>query len=173
MNLLKELSQKDIGMNNTNEDIAYKLRKAARAMVLDKDNRIAILNVTKDNYHKLPGGGFEGHEDVEEALRREVMEEVGAEIEVGKEVGCIIEYRDEFKQLQISYCYLAKVNGELTQVSFTEDEINDGFNLQWYTIEQAMEIMQQDQPQSYVGKFIHVRDLIFLKEADKVFKGLH
>lgn len=168
MNLLSELSSKDIGINNVAESIEYKLRKAARAVVIDKDNRIAILSVTKDDYHKLPGGGFEGNEDVEQALIREVMEEVGANIEVSNEVGCIIEYRDEFKQLQISYCYVAKVVGDLEPMNFTEEEINDGFELQWYTVEQAIEIMKKDQPKSYVGKFINTRDLVFLKEAYRI-----
>lgn len=173
MILLKEISQKDIGISNGNADISYKLRKAARAMVVNKDNRIAILNVTKDKYHKLPGGGFEGDEDVEEALRREVMEEVGAEIEIQDEVGCTIEYRDEFRLLQISYCYIARIVGALVPVSFTELEISDGFELQWYSIEEAIEIMESDQPQSYVGKFIHNRDIIFLKESQKIFKLSH
>jgi len=35
-----------------------KFRHAARAVVVNQKNRIALLYVAKDHYHKLPGGGL-------------------------------------------------------------------------------------------------------------------
>lgn len=165
MKLIKELYPKDIGVDTIEINPSYKIRKASRAIVVNEENNIAILSVRKDSYHKLPGGGLEGNEDIEEALRREVKEEVGTAIEIDKEIGCIIEYRDKINQLQISYCYRAKAVGNLGKVDFTEEEINNGFELKWYSIEEAIKIMEKDQPKGYVGKFINKRDLIFLKEA--------
>ena len=168
MNLLGELKEKDISVINEEYVEMYKLRKAARAIVMNKDCQIAILSVTKDKYHKLPGGGVEYGEDIHEALSREIMEEVGARISILKDIGCTIEYRNQFKQLQISYCFLAIVVGELANVNFTQDEVDDGFILEWYEIEDIIKIMEQDEPSSYVGKFINKRDLLFLREVKKL-----
>lgn len=168
MKLLKEISDRDIGLDSSMENIPYIVRKAARAVLYDNNNRIAILSVAKGNYHKLPGGGIELGEDIFEALIREIREEVGAEIEVTDVVGCIIEYRNEFKQLQISYCYKAKIIGELAVPNFTEFEMNHGFELSWYSPEEAYKLIQQDQPTNYAGKFIVIRDRVFLEEALKL-----
>lgn len=165
MKLIREITEKDIVNKETYEDVNYRIRKASRAIVFNEEHKIALLNVSKDNYHKLPGGGIEKGEDTISALRRELMEEVGVEIDVLGEVGLIIEYRDNFKQLQISYCYLCKVVGEYKETSFTEEENNSGFILEWVDMNDATSILDNDKPEKYVGKFIKERDLEFLKNA--------
>ncbi|WP_315120618.1 NUDIX domain-containing protein [uncultured Clostridium sp.] len=164
MNLLKEIYEKHIGISEKIDDINYKIRKAARTILFDESGKIAILYVSKDDYHKLPGGGIEEEENIIEALKREVEEEVGTDIEVLGEVGIIIEYRDEFKQLQISYCYYSKVKGEIGKPNYTEEEVNNGFKLKWMSIEEAINSLEKDEPYNYMGKFIKERDKTFLKE---------
>jgi 8-oxo-dGTP pyrophosphatase MutT (NUDIX family) len=168
MELIKELSDKDITSEVVVSSDSYSIRKAARAIVENDDGDIAVLYVEKHNYHKLPGGGLELNENIEEALRREVMEEVGVDISVIDTVGAIIEYRNLFELLQISYCYFTKTIGKAVKPSFTEHEINEGFMLKWVTIEEAINILEQDIPDNYVGKFIQNRDLAFLKYAAKL-----
>ena len=85
----------------------YRIRRAARG-VLVWGNKIALLNVTKYNYHKLPGGGIEEGESKEEAFKREILEETGANCEIKNYAGVTIEYREEYKLLQISYVFLLK-----------------------------------------------------------------
>lgn len=166
MKLIREITEKDITNKETYEEISYKIRKASRAVVFNEENKIAILNVSNDNYHKLPGGGIERDEDIITALRRELIEEVGVEVDVLDELGMIIEYRDNFKQLQISYCYLCKVVGEYQETSFTEEEKNNGFILEWVSLNEAISILEKDNPEKYMGKFIRERDLEFLKNAE-------
>ncbi|KAJ51884.1 ADP-ribose pyrophosphatase YjhB (NUDIX family) [Clostridium tetanomorphum] len=168
MDLIKEIYDKDIGINTNNEDTSYKIRKAARTILFDHWNKIAILYVSKNNYHKLPGGGIELGESTDKALRREVKEEVGADIEVLGEIGAILEYRNEFKQLQISYCYYSKVLGEIKKPNYTEEEIKDGFKLKWMNIDEAIGILEKDEPDNYMGKFIKERDKLFLINAKKI-----
>ncbi|MBM7869531.1 ADP-ribose pyrophosphatase YjhB (NUDIX family) [Clostridium pascui] len=165
MKLIREITEKDITNKETYEEISYKIRKASRAVVFNKQNKIAILNVSNDNYHKLPGGGIERDEDIITALRRELIEEVGVEVDVLNELGMIIEYRDNFKQLQISYCYLCKVVGEYQETSFTEEEKDNGFILEWVSLNEAISILEKDNPEKYMGKFIRKRDLEFLKNV--------
>lgn len=165
MKLIREITEKDITNKENYEEISYKIRKASRAVVFNEENKIAILNVSNDNYYKLPGGGIEKDEDIITALRRELIEEVGVEVDVLDELGIIIEYRDNFKQLQISYCYLCKVVGEYQKTSFTEEEKNDGFILEWASLNEAISILEKDNPEKYMGKFIRERDLEFLKNV--------
>jgi len=54
------------------------------------------LFVGKLNYYKLPGGGIDPGENREQALIREVLEEVGATISVDGEVGETLEYRSKY-----------------------------------------------------------------------------
>lgn len=166
MDLIKEIYEKDIGYNYEYTDITYKLRKASRSIVLNDSQNIALLFVSKNNYHKLPGGGIEAGEDIKTTLNREVMEEAGVEINILGEIGTIMEYRNKHKLLQISYCYYSEVKGKIKEPSFTDEETNSGFQLKWVALEEAISILENDTPDNYLGKFIQIRDLLFLKSAD-------
>lgn len=168
MKLIKEIYEKHIGINKKAEDISYKVRKAARTILFDSCGKVAILYVSKDHYHKLPGGGIELGENIEEALKREVKEEVGADIETLGEVGTILEFRDDFKQLQISYCYYSRVVGKIQKPSYTKEEIECGFILKWMDFDEAILTLEKDEPDKYMGKFIKERDKTFLLEAKKL-----
>lgn len=148
--------------------LAYRIRKASRAVVINDRDEIALLFVTNGNYHKLPGGGIKDGETIYEALKREVEEEVGTLIEDIKELGITIEYRNNEELLQLSYGYTAKATGDLKDPMYTDEEINDGFVLRWVPIKIAIEILKQDMPANDKGKFIQQRDLEFLLKADEV-----
>ncbi|WP_200931381.1 MULTISPECIES: NUDIX hydrolase [Frankiaceae] len=56
------------------------LRKAARAVVLDPDQRVLLLHYDEnDGFWASPGGGLEPGEDYPTAVLRELREELGAE----------------------------------------------------------------------------------------------
>jgi len=171
MELLKEIYEKELGYNYENIDIAYKLRKASRSIVLNDSHKIALLYVSKNNYHKLPGGGIEAGEDIKTALNREVMEEAGVNINVLGEIGTIIEYRNKHELLQISYCFYSEVKGNIKEPSFTDEETNNGFQLKWVSMDEAISILENDMPDNYVGKFIQSRDLLFLKRAHGILNN--
>lgn len=171
MELIREINEKDIGYNHENIVIAYKLRKASRSIVLNDLNKIALLYVSKNKYHKLPGGGIEAGEDIKTALNREVMEEAGVDINVLGEIGTIIEYRNKQELLQISYCFYSEVVGDVKETSFTDDEINNGFKLKWVDLDEAISTVENDEPDNYVGKFIQNRDLLFLKRAKVILNS--
>jgi 8-oxo-dGTP diphosphatase len=161
MKLIKELSlEHDVKCEK------YRIRKASRSICFNKDNKIALLHVSRHGYHKLPGGGIEEGEDIYEALRREMLEEAGVEIEITGEIGIIIEYRNEFGVLQISYCYKSKVIGELGVPQYTDKEKEEGFILEWKTIDEAIELLKTDNPDNYEGRFNVKRELEILKEIN-------
>jgi 8-oxo-dGTP diphosphatase len=168
MELINEIYNKDVTGEQTVTPIAYNLRKASRSIVSNKNHQIALLYVSKHKYHKLPGGGVENAENIKETLKREVIEEVGVHVVIGDEIGAIIEYRDEFNLLQISYCFFSKVIGEITTPTFTESELINGFQLKWVTLDEAITLLSNDSPDDYMGKFIKKRDLGFLNRAKEM-----
>lgn len=169
MKLLAELSDKDInngGVERFNKP--YTLRKATRAVLFNDKNEIAFQFVSKHNYHKLPGGGINEGENIIEGLKREVREETGCEdLEIVKELGVIVEYRNKIDILQISYCYLAKVKGSISAPQWDTEEIKDKHQSLWLPIDKAIEFLKSDKTNDYQGQFIIKRDLIFLEEALK------
>jgi 8-oxo-dGTP pyrophosphatase MutT (NUDIX family) len=66
--------------NVTEDEVkTYSVREAARAVVLDDDNNVALLHATATDYYKLPGGGLDDDVDKIVALKRECIEEIGCD----------------------------------------------------------------------------------------------
>ena len=168
MELIKEIPKK------INYDEKYTLRKSVRSIVSNDSNKIALINASKKGYHKLPGGGIEGNEDKNIALKREIKEEVGAEVNILDNIGIVIEYKEgskQFKygQIQISYCYFSEVVGELEEKSLTDKEKSHGFKLEWLSYDEAIEKLKNDSPENKrITEYITKRDLAILKKAKEI-----
>ncbi len=142
----------------------FQVREAVRAIVYDKDGNVAVLYVSKQNYHKLPGGGIEKGEDMFTALKRECQEEIGCDIDIHKEVGQVIEYRKMFQIKQTSTYYLADVLGEKGNPHFTQEEASEEFQIQWLSLEKAISILDSEKPLNDEGKlYIVPRDKTVLE----------
>lgn len=167
MNIITEIKEQDINPDAPIVDASeFEHREAVRAVVVNDLRQVAMLNVSNRGFHKLPGGGIEAGESHIEALNREVMEEIGCHIEIIGELGEIIEYRDEWRQIQTSFCYLAKQVGEQQQNSLTEDEQTWGFEVIWADdIDTAIAILEADNPAGYDGRRMVPRDLAILRAA--------
>ena len=57
---------------------------SAGAVICDEQGRVLIVDPVYKPYWNLPGGGVEAGEDPKEACRREVMEELGLDLEIGR-----------------------------------------------------------------------------------------
>jgi 8-oxo-dGTP diphosphatase len=65
---------------NRVEGVAYVERPGAYAIIRNASNAIAVVR-TLEGY-LLPGGGVEPRETLESGLRREILEELGCELEI-------------------------------------------------------------------------------------------
>lgn len=170
MTLMKMLLT--IGDKNTNK--VLKERTAARAVLLNQHGGVHLLHVSKHGYHKLPGGGVDEGETVEEALHRELKEEVGSSAEIIAELGIIEEFRsyDDGDLLhQISYCFLAKQVGELFESALEQGEIEEGLqHVIVNSIDEAIKLIKNDKPNNTEGEYIVERDLTFLNAAKSLLQ---
>jgi 8-oxo-dGTP diphosphatase len=97
-------------------------RLGAYAVIFNEQGQLLTVKVRGWCY--LPGGGVEGVEDEEIALRREVMEETGCTIEVLELIGQANEYFPGSKYgvvNKLGRFYAAKVNGEDENYKIEDD----------------------------------------------------
>jgi 8-oxo-dGTP diphosphatase len=169
MKLLLTIKEQDIEPQAPVVDTSnFKEREAARAVLLDSDGQVYLLNVSRHGYHKLPGGGVDEGEEIKQALEREILEEVGCNTEIVAELGMIVEFRDyeDGGLKQTSYCYLAKQVGEQIDSALEEGELEEGmFEVKSKSIDEAITLLSNDKPDNLEGKFIQRRDITFLKAA--------
>lgn len=146
----------------------YTYREAARAIVLDADEMIAMLYVAKANYFTIPGGGIEEGEDKILACQRECMEEIGCDVKIGELVGTILEYRKAERFKQVSYCYLARVMGAKGKPHFTAKEKEFGYELSWTSYADALKALSDHHTKNVTARdYIIPRSIAFLKAAAK------
>jgi len=88
----------------------YPVRNSAKAIIIRNNKLLCIRLTDKDGFfYILPGGGQEKNETFEEAVRRECMEELGAEVIVKKlkfireYIGKNHEFKDENHQVDFMF----------------------------------------------------------------------
>lgn len=156
----------------------------SRAILVNDKNEVAIMYVRKYDIYQLPGGTQDPGETIIDTLRREVYEEAGAkDIEILDEVGMIeIVQPDAFEDNKIfkqnNYCFLCRTTGAITSPKLSENEIDNGFEVQWLSRNKINEMIADEK---YLNKEVEMpfktlyqRDFYFLKEGlillDKILR---
>jgi len=124
--------------------LPYEIRERVEGIVYNDEGKIALIKAGKYHYHVFPGGGIESNETPYEALIREVREETGVQIKNIVELGMIIEYMNERKLKRVTYCFSSSVDQLLGPPTFTQEEIDEEYELQWVYPEKALQIIEND-----------------------------
>lgn len=143
------------------------IRRAARTVIIDESsNKIAILKVKGGEYHKIPGGGVEGEEKLEETALREALEEGASDVEIITKLGEIeFESPEHGGQINHSVCFLARKIKEHKMTDFTEEERKDNFNLLWLSFDEAISLFKNVKSKIQFEQNMNNRDLKFIQLA--------
>jgi ADP-ribose pyrophosphatase YjhB (NUDIX family) len=165
---MEDLKMKNI--NTFGEEIkgSFTERNRATGIVINDKEEIILMNLTNMHFHMLPGGGVDSNENIEQALYREVKEETGANVEIIRALGMVIENLEQRKMKQITYFYLTKVVGEIQQPNFMPDELEQGYQVEWYSIDEAIKILEEEKDYEV---YIKQRELAAIKEAKKYLEA--
>lgn len=148
-------------------------REIVRAIVVDAEGYFYFNRLERDDDFchgqviETAGGGVEEGEDFTDAIRRELREELGAEVDILAEIGTVSDYYNLIHRHNINRFYLCRVLS-FGATAMTEAEIH-AFHLSTLklTYEQALAEYKRccDGP---LGRIIAARELPILKRAKEM-----
>jgi 8-oxo-dGTP pyrophosphatase MutT (NUDIX family) len=166
--LLIELQDTEWPFEYTDHD-----RRIVRAIVFDEEGYFYFVRAERDDDFgratliETSGGGVEIGEDMDSAIKRELKEELGAEVQVVCKIGVVSDYYNLIHRHNLNNYFLCKV------VSFgdkhlTQDEIED-FHLSTLklTYEEAVAEYERRR-ETRLGRLIANRELPILKKAREI-----
>lgn len=118
----------------------YQARYAAYAILINDEEKIALVQAPNGAYF-LPGGEIEGNETKEEAIAREMLEELGVEVVLSAYLGRADEYfysrhRDTFFY-NPGYFYATKSWKKISE------PLEEGNKSSWESPEKAVELLKR------------------------------
>ncbi len=151
-------------------------RSIVRGIVFDEDGYLYFVRADRDDDFgraitiETAGGGVEGGEDLDEAIKRELLEELGAEVDVIGKLGVVSDYYNLIHRHNINNYYLCKVRS-FTERRLTEDEMNK-FHLSTLrlSLDEAVEEYKKCSS-SRLGALLYNREMPILMRAGEILKG--
>ena len=147
------------------------VRRIARAVICSKEGTIAIIHLKRDDifgnydYYELPGGGVKESESFEEAVIREIEEEVGSIARIVTPLGVVEDAYHLIQRKNDNHYFLLQ---EITKCPrHLEDYEQKMFQeILWVPILEAIQKFQE-MPSSGVSLLVKNRELPILMEALK------
>lgn len=155
------------------EDYNFKFRVSG---VIIKNDKLLLVNMDDSGFLCLPGGYVELGETTEEAMRRELLEEIGKKFEIDKYLGVVENYfinKYAKKIHEISFYYLMTPVEKMDTNNFTIIENDKGrkikLDIKWIALK---EIKHYDIRPSILKQILESKNLEFnhliLNELDKI-----
>lgn len=148
-------------------------RPIARAIVYDADGFFYFVRATRDDEFgkatliETSGGGMEPGEDPETAIRRELKEELGAEVEITCPIGVVSDYYNLIHRHNINNYFLCRA------ISFGEkhlmpDEVED-FHLSTLKLRFSEALAEYEKrADTPLGRLVAAREIPVLRRAGEI-----
>jgi len=162
MKLIKSITDKCFIDSEISSSVNPRL--TARSILRNKDGHIGLIYISKFLVYCFPGGKIEEGESIEDALKREILEETGCTCKITSELGYIYENRGTLDYVQKSFYYVTDLVGEQTKGNLTETEINNGTCFNWYSKTEIYDRLMSSAHETLQQKFLQARDLAVYEE---------
>ena len=137
-----------INDENIDEQIIKK-RLKSRAILVNSSNEILVANY--GGVLLLPGGSIDGKETPEEAIHRELREEIGVDMQP-EQLKPFVKVRyfqpnypersgNKTNRLAVTYYYHGNIESISDERNLTEKEKKDGFTVEFCSINQIQEML--------------------------------
>lgn len=152
-------------------------RRVVRAIVFDDEGYFYFVRADRDDDFgrakviETAGGGVEGDEELEVAIRRELVEELGAEVDVICKIGVVSDYYNLIHRHNINNYYLCRV------ISFGERHLTEDEANRWklsplkISYEEAISEYEENS-NSRLGRLIRQRELPILLRAKEILDNI-
>ena len=152
-------------------------RQIVRAIVADEEGFLYFVRARRNDVFgkatviETSGGGVEPGEDFDSAIRRELLEEIGASVEILCRIGTVSDYYNLIHRHNLNHYYLCRVKS-FGSTHMTEDEINI-YHISTLKIryEDALEEYERCRD-SKLGRLIGNREVPILRRAHELLSEL-
>lgn len=148
-------------------------RNIARAIVYDEDENFYFVRAKRNDDFgqatiiETAGGGVEEGEELQDAIKRELKEELGVKVDVICKIGVVSDYYNLIHRHNINNYFLCKVEF-FGEKDLTEDEINN-FHLSTLKLSYEEAIREYEyRSNTRLGKLIANRELPVLHRAKEI-----
>ena len=152
-------------------------RDIVRAVVVDSDGYFHFVRAERDDIFgnavtvETAGGGVEAGEEHEDAIRRELREELGATVEIIGKIGVVEDYYNLIHRHNVNNYFLCRALS-FGATSPTEDEVNC-FHISpiCLSFDEAVAEYEKRAVTS-LGRLLKNRELPILLEAKRMLDGI-
>lgn len=145
------------------------VRYTARALIENEEGKLGFLHIVGEDFFgkrdhlETVGGGLEENEYLDDAIRREIKEEIGLECESVELLGSIIDAYNLIKRITFSTFFYCKVNtSSFTKINRTEEEKILISEVVWLTYDEAQDWLN-NRHENKCDRLVEQRDALALK----------
>ena len=148
-------------------------RTVVRAIVFDEEDKFYFVRAVRDDDFgkatliETSGGGAEENEELLDAIKRELKEELGVEVDVVCKIGVVSDYYNLIHRHNINNYFLCKVKS-FGDKNLTKEEMDD-FHLSTLRLSYEEACKEYEyRANTKLGKLISNRELPILHRAKKI-----
>lgn len=148
-------------------------RVIVRGIVIDDDLNFYFAHLERDDIFgkcsviETSGGGVENSESLEEALKRELKEELGVNVEIICKLGVVSDYYNLIHRHNINHYFLCRIKS-FGHAHRTEDEIKQ-FHLHKIKLSYEQSLIEYKKcSNSKLGHLIYNREFPILEKAGEI-----
>ena len=153
-------------------------RMIARAIVIDDEDNFYFVRANRDDDFgkatliETSGGGVEAGEDLDTAIRRELGEELGIDVDVICKIGVVSDYYNLIHRHNINNYFLCKIVS-FGEKHLTKDEIED-FHLSTLKLKYDEALAEYEKCRcTAIGRLVANREVPVLKRAKELIPFRH